>query len=96
MEMVSFINAPLDAEPTEQDLIEAATLLTMTAVCLEAPRRLVLLPAAAVRAIVRRTVRRLHAARWDLGDGAAQLVIRLAHQRPIGIHPIGRFVFGAA
>lgn len=51
---------------------------------------------AAVRVLVRRAVVRLHAARCALGDSAAQLVIRLAHQRPIGIHPIGRFVFGAA
>jgi hypothetical protein len=50
---------------------------------------------AAVRVLVRRAVVRLHGARCDLGDAAAQLVIRLFHQRPIGTYPIGRFVFGA-
>jgi hypothetical protein len=51
---------------------------------------------AAVRVLVRRAVVRLHAARCAIGDGAAALAIRLFQQRPIGIHPIGRFVFGVA
>lgn len=46
-----------------------------------------------VRVLVRRAVVRLHAARCAIGDGAAQLVIRLLQERPIGIHPIGRFAF---
>lgn len=51
---------------------------------------------AAVRVLVCRAVVRLHAARCAIGDGAALLVIRLFQERPIGIHPIGRFAFGAA
>jgi hypothetical protein len=93
MDIVSLINAPLDFEPTEQDCIEAAKLLTMMSACLEAPRRLVLRPA---RVIVRRIVRRLHSARCDLGDGAAPLVIRVPSKR---LDPSGsrRFSFvGAA
>jgi hypothetical protein len=78
MGIVSLINAPLAAEPTEQDFIEAAKLLTMMAVCLEAPRRLVLRP---VRVIVHRIVRRLHAARCDLGDAASILALRVPSKR---------------
>lgn len=58
-------------------------------------RPCVLRPGTSVRAIVRHAVLRLHAARCDLGDRGPQLVIRLLYQRPIGIHPIGRFAFAA-
>ncbi len=98
MDIVSFINAGLDVEPlSEHDIIEAGKVLTMMAVCLEGPRRLVLRPAVAMRVIVRRIVRRLHTARCDLGDGAASiLALRVSSKR---LDPSGsrRFSFvGAA
>lgn len=56
----------------------------------------VIRPVMAVRVVARRVVARVHGARSDLGDAAAALVVRVCQQRPIGIRPIGRFVFGAA
>jgi hypothetical protein len=92
-----FTQNTIDVEPvSERDFIEAAKLLTMTAVCLEA-RGPVVRAAAAVRVIVRRIVRRLHSARSDLGDGAASiLALRVPSKR---LDPSGsrRFSFvGAA
>jgi hypothetical protein len=91
MDIVSLINTPLDVEPTEHEILEASELLAVMAVCVEAPRRLVL---RAVRVIVRRIVRRLHAARCDLGDAASILALRVPSKR---LDPSRRFSFvGAA
>ena len=96
MDILSYINTPLDAEPMliEQGLEqwralrESARLVNRSQIRVLRPVR------TALRVLVRRAVVRLHAARCDLGDSAAQLMIRLSSQRPIGIHPVGRFVFG--